>query len=155
MPPSSATLRRAPAFAALPDGAVEALALCCRERRFVTGERVFSEGEPASSLLLVAEGELIVSSRAYGSSRPFARVGPGQLLGEAALCDRSPRVATVVAACPALVLEIDADAVDALRRAAPAAGRALLGAAIAGVARRLRQIDQRIEHELERGGTLP
>jgi CRP-like cAMP-binding protein len=155
MPPSPATLRRAPAFAALPEAALTALALCCRERRFATGERVFTEGEPASSLLLVAEGELTVSSRASGTSRPFARVGPGQIIGEAALCDPSPRVATVVAACPALVLEIDADAVEVLRRAAPAAGRALLGTAIAGVARRLRQLEQRIERELERGAALP
>jgi CRP/FNR family cyclic AMP-dependent transcriptional regulator len=144
------TLRRTPAFGVLPREAREAMALCFRERRYALGEIVFREGEPAASLLFVVEGELTVTVRAGGAPRPLARVGPGQLLGEAALIDHTPRDSTVAAARASAVYEIGEDSLEVLRRASPAAARALTGVAIAGVARRLRQLEQRLEQELER-----
>jgi CRP-like cAMP-binding protein len=149
------TLRRAPAFGGLPKAARDALALCFRERRHAAGEIVCREGEPASSLLFVAEGELSMSVRTGGAPRRVARIGPGQLLGEAALIDPTPRSATVVAVRASAVYEIGEESLEVLRRASPAAARALIGAAIAGVARRLRHLEHRVERELERMGPLP
>ena len=114
-----------------------------------------AEGEPAASLLLLAEGELSVSVRAGGATRRTGRIGPGQLLGEAALIEPTPRSATVTASRPSTVYEIGEDSLEVLRRASPAAARALTGAAIAGVARRLRKMEQRLEQELERMAALP
>ena len=82
-------------------------------------------------------------------------MGAGQLLGEAALIDHAPRSATVTAARPSEVWEMDDDAIDILRRASPIAARALLGAAIGGVVRRMKQIEQRVDRELDRVGALP
>ena len=77
------TLSRAPAFAALPDDARAAMALCFRGRRYATGEIVFREGDPASSLFFVADGEVAVSERAPGGgTRQLERLGKGRLAGE-------------------------------------------------------------------------
>ncbi len=149
------TLRRTPAFAALPAAAREALAMCFRERRYAAGEVVFREGDPAASLLYVAEGELEARQHVGGAPNRLGRIGPGQLLGESALIDPTPRAATVTAARAAVVYEIEEEALEILRRNSPAAARALTGAAIAGVVRHLRHLQQRLERELDRAGALP
>jgi CRP/FNR family transcriptional regulator, cyclic AMP receptor protein len=148
-------LRRAPAFAALSPAALEALALCFRERRYASGDVVFGEGDPAVGLYFLAEGELAASVRLGGMSRRIGRIVAGQLVGEGALIDPTPRAATVTAVRPSVVFEVGEEAVEILRRAAPAAARALIGAAIAGVARRLSTLEQRIERELDRVASLP
>jgi CRP-like cAMP-binding protein len=149
------TLRRTAAFAALPLAAREALVLCFRERRYAPGEVVFSEGEPASSLYLCAEGELETRQRGAGASAWLARIGPGRIFGASALIDPTPRAASVVAVRPSVVFEMGEDAVETLRRNAPEAARALRAAAIASVVRQLRQLQQRVERELDRAGALP
>ena len=148
-------LRRAPAFAALSSSSREALALCFRERRYAAGEVVFREGDPAASLLFVAEGELEARQHAGGAQSRLGRIGPGQLVGESALVDPTPRAATVTAVRTSTVFEIGDEAVEILRRNAPAAARALTGAGIAGVVRHLKHLQQRLERELDRVGALP
>jgi CRP-like cAMP-binding protein len=148
-------LRKARAFATLPPAALEALALCFSGRRYAAGQLVFREGEPASGLLFVAEGELAATVRVGAATVPLRRIEAGQLLGEAALIDPSPRQATVKAVRRSTLYEIGEESVEVLRRNAPAAARALVGAAVAGVTRRLRLLEQRLERDLERGGTLP
>jgi CRP-like cAMP-binding protein len=149
------TLRRARAFAALPAPALEALALCFSARRYPAGGVVFREGDPATGLLFVVEGELAATARMGGATVPLRSIEAGQLLGEAALIDPSPRQATVKAVRRSTVYEIGEDAVEILRRNAPEAARALVGAAVAGVTRRLRLLEQRLEQDLERGVSLP
>jgi CRP-like cAMP-binding protein len=155
MPLDADTLRRVPAFASLSNEACAALGLCFRGRKYAAGETVFREGEPGASMLLCASGELSAAARAGSGSRRIGRVGPGQLVGEAALLDPAPRTATLTAVRPSEVWEIGDDAIEILRRASPAAARALTAAAIGGVVRRLRQLEQRIERELDRVGALP
>jgi CRP/FNR family cyclic AMP-dependent transcriptional regulator len=147
-------LQRAPAFASLPPEAFGALALCFRGRRYAPGEPLFREGEPGHSLFFVADGELVVTMRAGGAPRAVGRIGPGQLVGEGALIDPAPRTSTVAAARASTVHELGEDALEVLRRASPAAARALLGAAIGGVVRRLHRLERRIEQELDDAGAL-
>jgi CRP/FNR family transcriptional regulator, cyclic AMP receptor protein len=149
------TLRRAPAFAALSTEASQALALCFRGRRYAAGQVVFREGDPAASLLFVADGELEANAHVGGAPSRLGRIGSGQLVGESALIDATPRTATVTAARPSVVYEIGEESVEILRRAAPTAARALTGAAIVGVVRHLRHLQQRIERELDRVGAMP
>src|ERR1700679_1075497 len=94
----SDTLSRAPAFAALSEDARRALALCFRGRRYATGEMIFREGEPASSLLFIADGEVSVSVRSGSGTRQIRKLGKGQLVGESALVDPTPRRGTPAAA---------------------------------------------------------
>jgi CRP-like cAMP-binding protein len=131
----------------------EALALCFTGRRCAPGEVVFREGEPSASLFLVGEGSLVAVSRAGGAPREVERYAAGQVIGETSLVDHAPRLATVSAVGQAVVYELAEDAVAALRRNAPAAARALSGAAIRGLVRRLRHLEGRLDRELERAGT--
>jgi CRP/FNR family transcriptional regulator, cyclic AMP receptor protein len=147
-------LQRAPAFAALPPEAFAALALCFRGRQYAPGEVVFREAEPGHSLFFVADGELVVTTRAGGAPRAVGRIGPGQLVGEGALIDPAPRSATVSAVRASMVYELGEDSLEVLRRASPTAARALLGAAISGVVRRLHRLERRIEQELDDAGAF-
>ena len=147
-------LQRAPAFAALPPEAFGALALCFTGRRYAAGEILFREGEPGHSLFFVSEGELVVTMRAGGAPRAVGRIGPGHIVGEGALIDPSPRTATVTASRASMVHELGEDSLEVLRRASPAAARALIGAAIGGVVRRLHRLERRIEQELEDAGSV-
>lgn len=78
------------------------------------GEGVLREGDPGDSLYAVLEGRLAVV-RAEIRETPYhglfwetlAEVDPGGWVGEASLLTGAPRNATVVAATPALLLEMD------------------------------------------------
>jgi CRP-like cAMP-binding protein len=144
-------LRRAPAFASLPFDALEALALCFTMRRYAAGEVVFREGDPATTLFFLADGMLSVAGRGLATTS----VPAGRLFGEAALIDPTPRPVTVRAAVASTVFELTEGALDTLRRACPPAARALRGAAIGAVMRRLRVLEQRVERSLESAGSLP
>src|SRR5271154_5015246 len=96
MPLNPDTLRRVPAFSTLPFEARKQLARRFTERRFAAGEYVFHEGDPAASLFFVADGDLSATSSRAGQAAPVrTSVRTGQMLGEAALIDPSPRSASV------------------------------------------------------------
>jgi CRP-like cAMP-binding protein len=144
-------LRRAPPFASLPHPALEALALCFTVRRYAAGEIVFREGDPATTMFFLADGVL----SAAGKGLATTTLPAGRLFGETALIDPTPRIATVRAATASTILELVEGALDTLRRACPEAARALTGAAIGAVTRRLRVLEQRVERSLESAGSLP
>ncbi len=131
------------------DGAdVEALRVCFRGRTYRAGATIFREGDPGGALLLVSEGELTVTTRSTGgSSSGIGRVVAGELCGEMALIDPAPRSATVTARTDAVAWELGQDAMDVLRRNAPAAARALVQAALRTVARRLRRLGERVDRQ--------
>jgi CRP/FNR family cyclic AMP-dependent transcriptional regulator len=60
---------------------------------FASGETVFREGESGEFMYVVLEGE--VEARIRGTL--VETVGPGGIVGEMALIDGAPRVATVTA----------------------------------------------------------
>jgi len=60
---------------------------------FAPGETIFREGEPGEVMYVVLEGE--VEARVRGQL--VETVGPGGIVGEMALIDHAPRVATVTA----------------------------------------------------------
>lgn len=60
---------------------------------YPAGAMIFEQGQPAGVMYVVLEGE--VEIRAHGQA--VNRLGPGDLLGEMALIDSSPRSANAVA----------------------------------------------------------
>lgn len=60
---------------------------------FAKGQQIFSAGDPAEEMYVVLEGEVEISIR----GKVVEAVGPGGVLGEMALIDRSPRTATATA----------------------------------------------------------
>ncbi len=147
-------LRRSEFFRALADGELAALQACVVVRELAAGTVVFQDGDPGAAMLIVAEGSLSAHVRRKGGGeQEINRMGPGEAVGEMSFIDPAPRSATVRAITRAVVYELSEDGMRALRRQAPAAAGAVVGAVIQDVTRRLRRIDQMIERELrEREG---
>ncbi|MEM9457842.1 MAG: cyclic nucleotide-binding domain-containing protein [Myxococcota bacterium] len=79
-----------------------------------TDEALCLEGDPARSMYVVARGTLMVMLCAGDTTIELSRIGPGALLGTAALLHESERTASLVAAEPTWVYEFARERVDAL-----------------------------------------
>jgi CRP-like cAMP-binding protein len=82
--------------------------LGARARRltFPKGTIVVERGAPGSSLFVLAEGALVVSSEAAGEDTPIATMRPGNFFGEMSLLTGEPRSATVRTSVDTVVYEI-------------------------------------------------
>ncbi|MEN8176113.1 MAG: cyclic nucleotide-binding domain-containing protein [Pseudomonadota bacterium] len=72
-------------------------------RRVAAGNTIFSEGDPGHEMFVIVEGELEISAK----GETFARLGPGETVGEMALIDSSPRSATVTAVIDSKIVPLD------------------------------------------------
>ena len=89
-----------------------------------------AERTPADKAYLITEGE--VSVRKGGVE--IATLGPGAVVGEAAIVNRTLRSATIVALTPLKVVHFTSDRIEALADQVPAFGAALRAAAAGRVA---------------------
>jgi CRP/FNR family transcriptional regulator len=83
---------------------LERLAKSFRERRFIEGDVITTEGEPGVGFFVILEGDADVT---VGGERRGA-LGPGDSFGEMALIDEGPRSATVVAVTDLTCLALSA-----------------------------------------------
>ncbi len=67
------------------------------------GQVIFREGEPGDSMYVVLEGEIEIRVH----DKTIDTSGPGQILGEMALVDKSPRSATAVAKTACKVVPVN------------------------------------------------
>jgi CRP-like cAMP-binding protein len=147
--PDRAVLRRAEVFAELTDADVDALAPFLAVRTLRPGEVLFQQGDAGATMVILAAGALAARVCADGGAEAeLGTMAPGEVVGEMAFIDPAPRSASVVALGEATVYELAHDAMAQLRREAPGAVAAVVGAVIRDVTRRLRRIDERIEAEL-------
>jgi CRP/FNR family transcriptional regulator, cyclic AMP receptor protein len=93
---------------ALADADRRAVIASATRRRFVRGEVVFHEADPADTVHFVAEGRLAARrSTVAGDVVTFAVLGPGDTFGELAmLSPHARRTSTVVALEPAVTLSL-------------------------------------------------
>ncbi|ODS64562.1 MAG: hypothetical protein ABS41_02405 [Arenimonas sp. SCN 70-307] len=68
---------------------------------------LFREGDPPDTAYLVEQGTLEVRTHHGGQRRVLSLLGPGDLLGEMAVIDDSPRTATAVALSDCVLFPID------------------------------------------------
>ena len=99
------------------------------------GTKVTEQGDDGDAFYFVLEGEATVEH----NGRVVDRIGPGGFFGELALLDPAPRDATVVADTPMALGVMGARAFRAILRDVPGMTEKLL----TGMARRLREMDQR------------
>ncbi len=75
----------------------------------MAGEVVFREGDAPDAAYLIERGRVLVSAEQGGREVTLGTLGPGDLLGEMAVIDASPRTATAVALDDCVMLSIDRD----------------------------------------------
>ena len=115
-----------------------------------SGESVFQQGGQGDTLVVVMDGILRVEvADQAGNSATVATIQSGEVVGEMAVLDPAPRSASVIAATDCRVLELSRDGLKKLRSTCPSASAAIVGAVIADVTRRLRNVNKRIDKELD------
>lgn len=124
-------------FGAVPERALDELAVAARERRLVRGEVLFSAGDPASGLFVVVRGTL----RAYrqtreGREQTIHVEGAGATLAEVPVFDGGAYPSTVQAEEDSIVLFVPKLAIHGFLTRNPEAALA----ALALLARRLRNV---------------
>jgi signal transduction histidine kinase len=128
-------LRRSELFAGLPDADLEWLYSQAESFSLAEGEVLIEEGTPGDAAFIVLEGELEVKKKSDTQDILIGMREPGEVIGEMALLDQAPRMATVRAVRPTRLLKIRGDAFHQLISQKPSAALAILHT----VSARLRQ----------------
>jgi CRP-like cAMP-binding protein len=101
-------LRTIDLFQAFTPAELDDLASRMMRRCIPSGATVFHQGDPGTSLFLLTEGVLEVSTSIATAAAPVIldRMHPGDIFGEMALLTGEPRSATVIALCEAVIFEL-------------------------------------------------
>ena len=102
---------------------VELLAGAARRRVLRRGDALFGQGEPRTSLYLIASGSVEVAREHDGRSELLTVLGAGEVLGEGALLHTSSHSASARAGSDLVVFELGRD--DVLQRLAGNGGAAV------------------------------
>jgi signal transduction histidine kinase len=125
-------LRSVPLFAGLSTEDLQAVYRIAERLRLEPGSVLFSEGSAGDTAYVLLEGELEIVKSSGG--RPVllsVRMKPGDLVGEMALLEQSPRMATVRARTASTLLAIPQAQFEALLSSSPSAARALFRTVLA------------------------
>ena len=95
-------------FAGLDPQTTAALLGRMARRRFDAEQHLCRQGDAGDSLYLIMDGLLEIWLEQDGERRLIARLRPGDAVGEMSLLTGEPRAASVVAAVPSEILELDA-----------------------------------------------
>lgn len=94
-------------------------------RRFLmevpAGQKLFEQGDKGNTLYIVVEGAIKLSHKVSQTERVIALLGPGEIVGEKALCSTTPykRAFTAVAEGETTVLEFDGTSLRAISSKLP------------------------------------
>ena len=121
-------LRKVPLFSDMPDSDLESLANITVAVDIQAGEILFSEGDAGDSAYVIEKGQLEITKQSEkgGEDVLLAVVGPGDVIGEMALLDEAPRMASAIAKTDVRLLSISQEQLDELLNSSPSATRALL-----------------------------
>ncbi|HIE22578.1 MAG TPA: cyclic nucleotide-binding domain-containing protein, partial [Acidimicrobiia bacterium] len=135
-------LRALPYFEDLPDELLDRVCGASEQIELDPDDVIIEEGSHSGEMFVLVEGELGVTKASGGKEVMLARLAPGEVVGEIALLDGSPRTATVAATMASLVVRIPAEAFEKLL-GDPRVVRRM----IRTVTSRLRGIEETLRHE--------
>lgn len=95
-------------------------------RTFAPGAPLMREGEEGGNAFMIEHGQVEVSKTIDGRKVVLNTLGPGAIVGEMALIDKAPRMATVTAISNTVALPIDRRVFDKILSDAPPVLRALV-----------------------------
>ena len=119
-------LRRLPLFADLPEADLQALYQRAEPLTLPAGEWLMREGEMGDALYVVLAGGLEITKRSGEQDVALAVRGEGEVIGEMALLEQTPRSASGRAVQETRLLRIGKEAFKQVLAASPSAALALL-----------------------------
>lgn len=122
----------------------EALLACAKAIHFRQGDDLLRDGQANGSLFFILEGHLHVLRTSPDREVLLGRLSEGGCFGEVSLFDPGPATGTVRAATDGLAMELRGQDLRNFSAQRPAAAVALLFAVATEMARRIRQVDQRL-----------
>jgi CRP/FNR family transcriptional regulator, cyclic AMP receptor protein len=108
-------LKRIPVFSDLSDDALSNIAALAAEVSVPEGKELVREGDYSYDVLAIEEGTASVSR----GGEVIAELGPGDVIGEMGVLERSQRNATVVATSSMLLVTLTSWDIRKLRRSTP------------------------------------
>ena len=119
-------LRQLPLFAGLPEEDLDRLCDMARTETLPAGEVLMEEGGLGDALYVILDGTFEITKRSQERDLWIATRGPGEMLGEISLLERTPRSATVRAATDCRVLRICREDFEQLLTKSSSAAMAML-----------------------------
>ena len=110
-----ARLKKIPVFADLSEDELRHVAQLAAEVSVEAGKELVREGDYAYDVLAIEEG----TARVERHGRTVAELGPGDVVGEMGVLERSQRNATVVAESPMLLVTLTSWDIRRLRKPEP------------------------------------
>jgi CRP-like cAMP-binding protein len=112
-----ARLKRIPVFADLDEDELAHIAALAAEVSVPAGKELVREGDYSYDVLAIEEG----TARVERNGQFLDDVGPGDVVGEMGVLERSQRNATVIATSPMLLVTLTSWDIRRLRKSAPKA----------------------------------
>jgi HEAT repeat protein len=119
-------LRDVPIFAHLPPEDLERLAQIAGEQWFPASTYLYRQGDPGNELCIIISGRINVVNETASGQRPLAQRGPGDFVGEMAILDSQPRMASLIAEDDVRGLTISGDAFKGILRERPSVALAVM-----------------------------
>jgi CRP-like cAMP-binding protein len=110
-----ARLKKIPVFADLSEEEIRNIAQLAAEVSVEAGKELVREGDYAYDVLAVEEG----TARVERHGRTVAEIGPGDVVGEMGVLERSQRNATVVSTSPMLLVTLTSWDIRRLSKTVP------------------------------------
>ena len=119
-------LREVPIFADLSPEDLELVANIAREEWYPQNTVIIQQGEEGNVMFVIVEGRLDVVRTADGAEQLLAQRGPGDFVGEMAVIESAPRLATLRTNSDVRVLAIDGETFKGILRERPDVSFAVL-----------------------------
>ena len=124
-------LRKVPLFADLSDNDLDELSKAITTQQLEKGEMLFEEGDQGVTAYVIDSGEIEILKISENRQVLLNVLGPGDVFGEMALLDESPRMAGARAGAPTTLLAIKKTTFDGLLDHSPSAARAMFDTVVA------------------------
>jgi signal transduction histidine kinase len=120
-------LKQIPLFAELDEPDLKKLCSLVGDVRLQAGEELFHQGGAGELAYVIREGEIEISRFSDGREIPLAVRRQGEVIGEMALLEEAPRMASARARTPSVLLAIGRGELEQLLTSSPTAARSMLG----------------------------
>jgi hypothetical protein len=134
-------LRALPFFDGLGDGELRKIARLFTQKLYRPGERVFNKGDVSNEAYVIMRGQIDVVLEE--GAKPVATLTNGQILGEMAFLDPSPRTAMAVASQASILLMIQRSAFTDLVQHEPHLGMVVMRNIAVELTNRLRKAQKK------------